>query len=68
MEEKETNEIELEQSSEIERGKTELDNNIPIPAEEEIEPHVSAKTWTVAAVRKSSDLHSEGLINEPLNI
>lgn len=66
--EKETNEFELEQSSEIERGETELDKNIPIPAEEEIEPHVSAKTWTVAAVRKSCDLHSEGLINEPLNI
>ncbi|KAL5345545.1 hypothetical protein ACLOAV_009295 [Pseudogymnoascus australis] len=48
--EKETNEFELEQSSEIERGETELDKNIPIPAEEEIEPHVSAKTWTVAAI------------------
>jgi len=39
----------IDSHSEIESGKIEHDNT-PVPPDEEIEPHVSAKTWTVAAV------------------
>lgn len=39
----------IDSNSEIESGKIEHDNT-PVPPDEEIEPHVSAKTWTVAAV------------------